>query len=126
MEIWHLAPDTPRLPRHPSAGEPVRLQVGTWPVEPGQSVWVETRGRHADGSEERHRAEGAWSENRGSNSDWEVALGPFQDGDDVGYAARGAGSAGEATGGEFSFRVGPKLHLALLWHQHQPLYKSSP
>ena len=123
VEIWHFAPDTPRLPRHPSAREPVRLQVGTWPVEPGQSVWVETRVRHVDGSEESRRTEGEWRHNRGTNSYWEAALGPFQDGDDIEYAVRGTASAGEASGGYFSFRVGPKIQLALLWHQHQPLYK---
>lgn len=57
MEIWHLAPDTPRLPRHPCAGEPVQIQVGTRPVEPGQSVWAETRVRHAKGYEAIRRVE---------------------------------------------------------------------
>lgn len=123
MEIWHLTPDTPRSPRHPSAGEPLRLQVGTWPIEPHQLVRVETRVLHADGSEESGSAEGAWSDNRGANSYWDVELGPFRDSDEVEYAVRGAASEGEASGGDFSFRVGPKLHLALLWHQHQPLYK---
>jgi alpha-amylase/alpha-mannosidase (GH57 family) len=123
MELWHLTPDAPRLPRYPSAGEPVSLQAGTWPIEPGQSVWVETRVRRADGSQERLRSEAEWRDNRGSNSYWEAALGPFQDGDEVGYTVRGAAPAGDASGGQFSFRVGPKIHLALLWHQHQPLYK---
>ncbi len=123
MEIWHLAADTPRLPRQPSAGEPVRLQVGTWPVGPGQSVRVEVRVRHAGGCEENSRAEGVWRNNHGPNSYWKVELGPFRDGDEVEYAVRGTNPDGEATGGDFSFRVGPKIHLALLWHQHQPLYK---
>ena len=49
----HLAPDYPRLPLHPSAsvGEPNRIHVGTWRVEPGQSVGVEARVRQAVGDE---------------------------------------------------------------------------
>jgi hypothetical protein len=123
VEIWHLATDTPRLPRHPSADEPIRLHVGTSPIAPGQAVWVEVRVRRVDGSEERSRAEGAWHANRGPNSYWEAPVGPFHHGDEVHYAVCGADVDGEASGGHFSFRVGPKIHLALLWHQHQPLYK---
>jgi hypothetical protein len=123
VEVWHLASDTPRLPRHPSADEFVRLRVGTWPIEPGQSVRAEARVRHSDGTEDRIQAEAMWSDNRGNNSYWAIALGPFRDGDEVAYAVRGAALAGNASGGDFSFRVGSKIHLALLWHQHQPLYK---
>jgi hypothetical protein len=49
MQIWHLTPDAPRAPHRVSPGEPVRLIIGTWPIEPGQTAWVTYRVEHADG-----------------------------------------------------------------------------
>ena len=64
MNLWHLTPDTTRIPRRVSAGDVVHLEIGTWPIEP----------RHAG------RVAAAWCTNRGVNSYWEATLGPFQRG----------------------------------------------
>ena len=69
------------------------------------------------------QVEGAWNFNREANSYWFLNVGPFADGDHVEYRLRGSSPAGSSDGGTFSFVVSPKLHLAILWHQHQPLYK---
>jgi hypothetical protein len=97
VELWHLAPDTPLFPAHPSARENVNLQIGSWPVQPHQEVWAVFSVVHSDGSRDHGRASAAWDRNEGADSYWSVDLG--------------------------SFEVGPKIHLAILFHQHQPLYK---
>lgn len=125
MNLWHLTPDTPRLPRRVSPGEPVALEIGTWPIEPGQSVWVEYRLEHLDGTLREGRAEALWQHNQGENSYWRVELGPFGKGDRVVYRALGKSPAGWAESPKTTFRVGPKLYLSLMWHQHQPIYKDT-
>ena len=69
--------------------------------------------------------EARWERNEGVNSYWEAALGPFIGGDRVTYTVRGRSTAGEVTAPTTTFRVGPRLYLAILWHQHQPLYKDT-
>jgi alpha-amylase/alpha-mannosidase (GH57 family) len=123
MQLWHLTPDAARTPHRVSPGEWVALDIGTWPVEPGHSVRVTYRVEHTDGTESEDTIEAAWRHNQGENSYWRAELGPFAEGDVVRYTPRGGSIAGDVTGPEFSFRVGPRLYLALLWHQHQPLYK---
>ena len=124
MEIWHLTPETPRFPYHVSGGESVNLKIGTWPVEPGQRVWIEFSIVHADGSAESGRSEGTWNFNLDANSYWFADFGPFRDDDRADYRVRGESGSARAEAGPFAFRVGPKIHLALLWHQHQPLYRN--
>ena len=119
MNIWHLQPDTPRAPARPSAGEWITLDVGTWPIEPGQSVWVD----YAVSPGDERRAEGVWRYHEGANSYWRAEIGPFATGDVVRYRVGGRSADGDVAGPAASFRIGPKIHLALLWHQHQPLYK---
>ncbi len=125
MNIWHLTPDTPRQPNRVSSGEVVNLSIGTWPIEPGQAVWVTTRVERTDGISEVSRVDAKWQRNEGANSYWRAEIGPFDKGDRVTYSVHGRSPAGEITGPTFSFRVGPKLYLALLWHQHQPIYKDT-
>lgn len=125
MNLWHLTPDAPRRPQRVSPDERVDLTVGSWPVEPGQAVWVVVETEHPDGASVRHRAEATWLRNDGSNSYWSAMLGPFGRGDRVRYTVRGRSRAGEVTGPSAAFTVGARLHLALLWHQHQPLYKDA-
>lgn len=124
MVIWHLTSDTPRFPFHVSAGENVNLQLGTWPIEAGQRTWIDVRVTHPDGVEDMSRAEGTWTFNRDANSYWFINIGPFRDGDRVEYRLHGSPLAGSCDAGTFTFKVGPKIHLAILWHQHQPLYKN--
>jgi alpha-amylase/alpha-mannosidase (GH57 family) len=122
MRLWHLAEDTPRTPHRVSAGDWVTLEFGTWPIEPGQEVWVTLRVERTGGGEEQ-LVGAAWRRNAGANSYWKVEVGPFNDGDVVRYAVHGRGPDGLVRGPSAAFRVGPKLHLAILWHQHQPLYR---
>lgn len=125
MELWHLTSDAPRGPRRVSPGEPVGLRIGSWPTEPGQSVWVTCRVTGRDGTVQAHRVDAAWERNEGANSYWRADLGPFAPGDEVSYTVRGRSPRGEVEGPSATFRAGPKIHLALLWHQHQPLYKDT-
>jgi alpha-amylase/alpha-mannosidase (GH57 family) len=123
MEIWHLTEDAPRSPHRVLPDESVTVTAGTWPTEPGQSVWVEHRVERPDGTRDTGRVQAAWRRNEGPNSYWQTELGPFRDRDRVTYTVRGRSPAGEATTSAASFRVGARLALALLWHQHQPAYK---
>jgi len=123
MNLWHLTPDAPRSPHRVSAGERVTLEIGTWPIEPGQAVWVTVRTNGA-GALRDEVVEAHWHNNAGTNSYWRAELGPFSEGDRVDYGFQGRSPAGETTGPEAAFEVGPKLFLALLWHQHQPLYRA--
>ena len=123
MLLWHATPDAPRTPARVSPGEWVTLVIGSWPVEPGQTVWVDVEREGAGGQGESRRVMATWEENAGPNSYWRAELPPFAAGDRVTYRVRGRSADGGATGPTCDFRVGPKLHLALLWHQHQPLYR---
>lgn len=125
MLIWHLTADAPRVPRRVSPGEHVEIHAGTWPVEPGQSLEVRYVVTHAGGEQSEGRVQLGWHFNSGANSYWRAEIGPFRAGDRVRYALSGSSLGGPQPGPEDEFRVGAKLCLALLWHQHQPLYKDT-
>ena len=125
MNLWHLTPDAPRDPTRVSPGEAVRVRIGTWPIEPGQTVRVTYQVVARDGSRSDEEVAASWRLNDGPNSYWEAWLGPFTDGDRVTYHLRGGVGETEVVGPTASFLVGPKLYLALLWHQHQPIYKDT-
>jgi alpha-amylase/alpha-mannosidase (GH57 family) len=122
MQVWHGAEDTVRSPLRVRAGERVHLRLGTWPIQPDQSVWVEVEAR-SRGADSSARSEAIWSSNAGSNSYWHAELGPYSDGDRIEYRIEASGPDGVARTGPFTFTVGARMHLAILWHQHQPLYK---
>lgn len=125
MHLWHLTPDATRHPRRISSGEPVSLYIGTWPIAPGQSVQVTYRVEHAEGARDEGHMDATWQRNEGVNSYWRADIGPFVRGDRVDYVLHGRAPDSQVVGPAASFRVGPKLYLALLWHQHQPLYKDT-
>jgi alpha-amylase/alpha-mannosidase (GH57 family) len=125
MQVWHTTADTRRLPEHPAAGERVTLRAGSWPIEAGQSVWLDLQVEPLGGSSTYQRIDCAWEGNRGSNSYWSAEIGPFARGTTVSYEIRGRSGSGEVTAEPVSFRVRPRLHVALLWHQHQPFYRVS-
>ncbi|MCC6611855.1 MAG: hypothetical protein IT320_00175 [Anaerolineae bacterium] len=125
MQLWHLTPDAPRLPHRVSPTERVRLIIGTWPIGPGQSVWVTYRVESPGGISAEERSEALWQRNEGENSYWQAELGAFARGELVTYTVHGRSPEGEIEGTPVSFRVGPKLYFALLWHQHQPMYKNT-
>ena len=126
MNVWHLTPDTARWPQRVTPGAPVQLRIGTWPIEPGQEVLVEFHLRSAGGEARSGTVGARWVENRGQNSYWAATLGPFADGDRVTYRVVGTPRSETAVTGRASFAVGPAVHLALLWHHHQPLYRDLP
>ena len=119
MQLWHLTRDAPRTPHRVSPGEWVMLDIGSWPSGPEQSVWVTWQAEGGDPA----RREAVWRYNEGANSYWRAELEPYPAGAVVRYQVHGRSPAGEVAGPAGEFRVGPKLYLALLWHQHQPLYK---
>lgn len=122
MELWHLTPDAPRIPARVCPAQPVELWIGTWPIEPDQAVWVECRVSQTDGRASARRVEATWHHNQGVNSYWLARLGPFADGETVRYSIVGHSAQGRVTGPTATFQVGPRIHVALLWHHHQPLY----
>ncbi len=125
MQLWHLTPDAPRLPHRVSPTEHVRLIIGTWPIESGQSIWVTYYVESPGGTSAEGRSEAVWQRNEGENSYWHVELGAFSQAERVTYTVHSRSLEGEIKGTPVTFRVGPKLYLALLWHQHQPMYKDT-
>ena len=123
MQLWHMTADAPRTPGRVSAFDRVTVDVGTWPAEPGQAVWLTVTARDGAGRVESRRVDAVWQRNADANSYWRAEVGPFADGTRVEYAVHGRSPAGAAETAAHTFTVGPKLHLALLWHQHQPLYR---
>ncbi|MBK9312643.1 MAG: hypothetical protein IPM55_00085 [Acidobacteria bacterium] len=125
MILWHLSIDAPRQPHRISPGDSVILHIGSWPIEEGQSVWIEYSVMHLDGTREADRITALWQKNSDTNSYWQASFGPFAEGDAVTYSVRGQSQGRDATAITAGFAVGPKVYLALLWHQHQPVYKNT-
>lgn len=134
MRIRHLQPDTPRRPLRVAPEQRAELVLATSPVAPDQTVWIEVREQeptnavHAPGvppgaDSASYRIQARWVRNDGDTSYWRAHLGPFRDGTRVSYRARAASPTGDAETPSATFRVGARLHLALMWHQHQPLYR---
>ncbi|MDF1521888.1 MAG: glycoside hydrolase family 57 protein [Trueperaceae bacterium] len=134
MQLSHLTPDTPRRPVRVSPDERVEMVLATSPVGAHQSVWIDYRVQaprhgtttHADPSDDStvgRRVPGRWTHNEGDTSYWQAFLGPFPRGARVTYEPWATAPEGDAQAPPASFRVGTRLHVALLWHQHQPLYR---
>lgn len=123
MNVWHGTEDAPRVPGRVSPTQPVDLTVGTWPIAPGQSVWVTWQAGTFAGAGSHGTVTAQWQWNQGANSYWGARLGPFADGDRVTYAVHGCDAHETVEGGAFAFTVKPSLYVAWLWHQHQPLYR---
>jgi hypothetical protein len=125
MIVWNAASETSESVR-PRAGLELGVEIGTHPVEAGQSVLVRYYVQGADGVPDvEGERQAVWVENRSSKSYWRAKLGPFRKGDRVEYTLEGSSPAGHATGSGGSFEVEPRLWIALLWHQHQPLYRDT-
>ena len=77
----------------------------------------------ADGKERHDRVEAHWRQNESNNSYWETEIGPFTEADRVRYSVRGQHDTEEVSALPAEFTVGPAIHLAVLWHMHQPLYR---
>ncbi|HEX7974183.1 MAG TPA: glycoside hydrolase family 57 protein [Anaerolineales bacterium] len=125
MNIWDATGKTSKSARKLPPDQKLAILIGTWPVEQGQTAWVTYSIDHSDGSREEGQVEAIWQYNQESDSFWKAEVGPFRKGDRVVYTLHGRSPGGEVTGTPSSFRAGPGLYLALLWHQHQPLYKDT-
>ena len=124
MHLWAL--DVARRGgRRMPAGIPVIVHVGTWPVAPRQTVWVDVHVDEVDGSARDGRIAAEWMRNVESDSHWRADLGPFADGARVRFTVGGRDYGGEITCAPEEVRIGPALHVALVWHQHQPLYRTT-
>jgi len=123
VNLWHLSPDTPRQPFKVSPNERIDLSIGTWPIESGQSVWVNYQLERQGEPIVTATVAASWQRNQAGNSYWRATLGPFAQADHIHYTLRGHSAAGQVTGQSADFNVGVRLHLALMWHQHQPIYK---
>lgn len=122
MTVWHDTDDAPRSPRRPAPADSIALTIGTWPIQAGQSAWVNWQTAGSDGTHRSGTSSARWQRNGGVNSYWTASLGPFADGDCVSYIVHGSSDEGTVQTPTFSFRIRP-LYLAWLWHQHQPLYR---
>jgi alpha-amylase/alpha-mannosidase (GH57 family) len=123
MNIWHNTTDAPRSPRRVSPTQSIELTIGTWPIAPGQAVWVQWTVTTADGSRTDGTTAARWDRNTEINSYWVARLGPFADGDRLNYTVHGTSPDGSVQTADASIQVRPGLYVAWLWHQHQPLYR---
>ncbi len=95
MIVWHNTVDASRIPEYVSAGQEVELWIGTYPIEGGQSVWLEITLYTVDGRELFCKMPAPWHSNseQRNNSYWAINLGSFDSGERVEY--RVYGSKGE-------------------------------
>ena len=108
MVIWHNTPDASRIPQVAVAGERISLWIGTYPIEPGQSVWVEVTVRKQDGSELASKQSATWHSNDEPrhNSYWVAHVGPFESLDRVEYSVCGRiGDQEVADSNKYEFEV---------------------
>src|SRR5690606_15403422 len=75
-ELYSTEP-TERVPRDPMAGETVYIRATTWPIEPGQTVWI----TWSKNGVNQTPIGAAWQYNSGNNSYWQANLGSFVRGD---------------------------------------------
>lgn len=92
MVIWHNTPDASRIPEVPLMGERISVWIGSYPIEPGQSVWVEFTVRNHDGKERQDKQSASWHSNDEPrhNSYWVAHIGPFESKDRVEYVVWGS------------------------------------
>ncbi len=93
-------------PLTPIAGEMIYIKSTTWPIEPGQSVWL----TYTKNGEPQQDVGAEWKYNDGNNSYWEAAIGPFAQGDVIEYTvyADKDGQNTQSKWGGHSHREDPK------------------
>ena len=109
MLIWHNTPDAARIPEVIVMGERISLWIGTYPIEPGQSVWVELTVKKPDGNVVASMQPASWHSNDEPrhNSYWVAHVGPFESRDRVEYVVRGRlGDHDAADPNKYEFEVG--------------------
>ncbi|MBD2843750.1 DUF4968 domain-containing protein [Paenibacillus sp. IB182496] len=102
LEDRYVAEVTERYPQDPTAGENVYLKLTTWPIEPGQAVWITwTKNGVA-----QPVINGSYQYNQGNNTYWEVAMGSFAKGDEIEYTVHADHYGASAKSvGPFDFTV---------------------
>lgn len=125
MHVWQVTPQLQSEAYRRTIGELFTLQTGTWPIESGQSVWIKYRVQHLDNTYDEGNVEAIWQQNDSINSYWKAYIGPFARGDRVTYEICGVSTDNEVKGPSATIEVKPRIYLALLWHQHQPVYKDT-
>lgn len=100
-ELYSTEP-TERVPRDPMAGETVYIRATTWPIEPGQTVWI----TWSKNGVNQTPIGAAWQYNSGNNSYWQANLGSFVRGDSISYTVNAdVYGANQKSIGPFSFKV---------------------
>ncbi|WP_217369399.1 TIM-barrel domain-containing protein [Nonomuraea antri] len=100
-ELYSTEP-TERSPRDPMAGEPVQIKATTWPIQPGQTVWVTWTRNGVN----QTPIGAAFDHNSGNNTYWKLTLGAFARGDKISYTVHAdVNGAGQRSTGPFSFTV---------------------
>ncbi len=122
MKIWHMTADAGREPLRVAPGRQVRLVIGTSPIAPDQSVSITYDVIHPSGAVDRGFLHARWDHNGEDASYWASHFGPFERGDRVTYWIHGTSPEERIDLPPVHFTVGPRIYLALLWHQHQPCY----
>jgi len=98
-ELYGSQP-TERAPRDPMSGEAVVVKATTWPVSPGQSVWVTWKKNGVD----QTPIGATFDYNNGNNSYWQINLGTFARGDQIQYWVNAdVDGAGARQVGPYSF-----------------------
>ena len=92
MIIWHNTVDASRIPEYVTTGQEVELWIGTYPIEGGQSVWLEITLYAQDGRELFCKMPAQWNSNseQRNNSYWAMNLGAFESGDRIEYRIYGS------------------------------------
>ena len=123
MNLWHDSAETLARSVFENDHWWLDLVIGTWPVAAGQSARATYRVERSGHVLHSGSFDASWSHNRDENSYWRLRLGPFEAGEEVDYSIEGESPRGRIVVGPFKKRVGPRLFLALVWHQHQPFYQ---
>jgi len=92
MVIWHNTEDAPRTPAEVFQNDKVVLWIGSYPIEPGQSIVVEVSvsGKSGDSRNIGIEAEWRYNDYSRNNSYWTAIIGPFKAGESVEYKIVGS------------------------------------
>ena len=119
--LWHLTDDAARTPPRPVPGELVTIRIGSWPAAI-DDVRVEVTVARGDELAREERA-AKLVVGAGQNRYWEAELGRFARGDRVTYTVTGDHDGHSLRAGKWTFTVGTRAQVALIWHHHQPCYQ---
>lgn len=102
LEDRYVVEVNERYPQDPIAGESVYIKLNTWPIEPGQAVWITWEKNGIA----QTVINGSWKYNDGNNTYWEVNMGSFAKGDHIEYTVHADQyGANQKSVGPFEFTV---------------------